>query len=228
MLLCCAALRFSRLRAPGTEALTQDCDGPKTAARVSDTKTASWIAALERARAELERALSSDGLPRGTDGDADRAGDERALGANPVYRCWEQLNEAIDELRSRAQAAQASAQRRVSLRDVLEQVRGDAGLLQGAEPQAGVARAGRRVVAWGAPSELDPPAAPSVEAGPAAPEAEEAMVSFVIREPARPPPAAGHGGDASGAKQLTVPPHTQEPEPDPGAEAEVVIIPRRR
>jgi hypothetical protein len=195
---------------------------------VSHTKTASWIAALERARAELERALSADGPSRGADGDTDRAGDERALGANPVYCCWEQLNEAIDELRRRTQAAQVSAQRRVSLRDVLEHVRSDAGLLQGAEPQAGVARAGWRGVAWGAPSELEPPAAPSVHAGPAPPEAEEATVSFVIREPARPPPAAGHGADASGAKQLTPPPDPQEPEPDPGAEAEVVIVPRRR
>jgi hypothetical protein len=185
---------------------------------LSDTKTASWIAALERARAELERALAADGLlppPRGPGSGTDRPGEEHALGTNPVYRCWQQLNEAIDELRRRARAVPATARRRVSLRDVLERIRGDADLPQGTEPQADVASV----------DPLDPPAAPPVEAGSALPEAEEATVSFVIREPAR--PQAPAQDDAASAAGKPLPP-TREPEPNPGAEAEVVIVPRRR
>jgi hypothetical protein len=195
---------------------------------VIDTKTAGWIAALERARAELERALEADGvLPasRGADGDTNRAACKGALGADPVYRCWEQLSGAIDELRRLAQAAPTTARRRVSLRDVLEHVRSDAGLLQGAKPQVGGAKAGQAGVA-AAPSGLEPLAAPFAEAGSVPLEAEEATVSFVIREPARSPPVALHGGEALAAK-MPKPPQEQ-PEPDPSAEAEVVIVPRRR
>ncbi|MBO0765863.1 MAG: hypothetical protein J2P50_14930, partial [Hyphomicrobiaceae bacterium] len=74
---------------------------------MKDPETASWIAALERARAELEGALRADM-------DAYVLVGNRAR--NPVYRCWEQLNRAIDELR---QAPPVPARRRVQLREAL-------------------------------------------------------------------------------------------------------------
>ena len=117
---------------------------------MSDTETASWIAALERARTELETALSVDApwqAPRGAAGDADWAGYETALAGNPVYRCWAQLSEAIEHLRRQAQAqSQAEApagRRRVSLRDVLDHIRSDPALLEGAETGAAAAPADR-------------------------------------------------------------------------------------
>jgi hypothetical protein len=207
---------------------------------VSDTETASWIAALERARTELETALSVDApwqAPRGVAGDADWAGYETALAGNPVYRCWAQLNEAIEHLRRQARApsqVEATAgRRRVSLRDVLEHIRNDPVLLEGAEAPAAATET-PRIEVTPAPAGSDPelPAsAPLAEPGRAPPA--EATVSFVIRESARRPPAAGMGGAASTPREPTVPappPRVPEPEPesDPGWEAEVVIVPRRR
>jgi hypothetical protein len=207
---------------------------------VSDTETASWIAALERARTELETALSVDApwqAPRGAAGDADWAGYETALAGNPVYRCWAQLNEAIDHLRRQAQApSQAETtggRHRVSLRDILEHIRTDPALLGGAEtPAAAAAGTPQTEVATAARSDPGQPGgAPLAQAGRAPPE--EAAVSFVIREPARRPPASGIGGGASTPRQPTAPvaaPRAPElePEPDSGAEAEVVIVRRRR
>jgi hypothetical protein len=195
---------------------------------VSDTKTASWIAALERARAELEGALSVDAhwrAPRRSTGDADRSGHEKTFGANPVYRCWVQLSEAIVELRRQAQADASPGRPRVSLRDVLKHIHSDPTLL--AEPQAAAADPGRIEAAQAPPCDPGLPATPPAQVGHAPPEAEEATVSFVIREPIRPAPVAGHGRAASAAKKAT-PPEGREPEPDPGAETEVVIVPRRR
>jgi hypothetical protein len=206
---------------------------------VSDTETASWIAALERARTELEIALSVDApwqAPRGAAGDADWAGYETALAGNPVYRCWAQLNEAIEHLRRQAQAqarSQAEApagRRRVSLRDVLEHIRNDPALLEGTEMRASAAETPRTEVAPAARSDPElPGSAPLAETVRAPPEPEEATVAFVIREPARPAPAAAINGGASTPKQPTVPAAPPRvPEPDPGAEAEVIIVPRRR
>jgi hypothetical protein len=174
---------------------------------VSDTKTASWIAALERARAELESVLCADArrrAPRGAAGDAGWASYEKALATNPVHRCWAQLSDAIEELRRRPQAE--AGRRRISLRDVLEHIRSDDA---SERPAAAPAGAG--------------PTPPE----PAPPGAEEATVSFVIREPARAVPVAGNGSGASAGK-TPAPPAEREPVPDPGAEAEVVIVPRRR
>ncbi len=202
---------------------------------MSDTKTASWIAALERARAELEGALSVDALwrsPRGAAGDTDWAGYDKALRTNPVYRCWAQLNEAIDELR-KPQAEPAAVRRRISLRDVLEQIRSNSPLVPGSEPEAAASPAEGAVLAQTAappgpePSAASSPATPPAGSGPVPPEAEEATVSFVIREPVRRAPAAGQRGERTPPKQ-PAPPTISGPEPDSGAEAEVVIVRRGR
>jgi hypothetical protein len=204
---------------------------------VSDTKTTGWIAALERARAELERDLSADERWRGQgEGGAPPGHRERdrALAESPVYRCWEQLNAAIEELRA-VQAGPAPARHRVSLREVLERIRADAGLAE-AEPQASVSDGVRQTK----PARMEPagtaPSAPSTESGlgrpPAKsaaimppemePEMEEATVSFVIREPVRAAPAASQIGEAA-----SIPEEPPAEEPDPGAEAEVTIVRRR-
>ena len=189
---------------------------------MSDTKTTSWIAALERARAELERDLSADaGWCGHGEGGAVPGHLERALADSPVYRCWEQLNVAIAELRN-AQAGPASARRRISLREVLERIRADAGPTE-AEPHLPVSDGVAQSKPTG--SGLGEPPAKSTTTMPPEmqPEMEEATVSFVIREPVR-TPGASHVGEAA-----SVPgePPAQEPEPDPGAEAEVTIVRRR-
>lgn len=206
---------------------------------MSDTKTTGWIAALERARAELERDLSAEERWRGhgeggaPPGDRER---ERALADSPVYRCWEQLNAAIEELRN-AQAGPAIARHRISLREVLERIRADAGLTE-AEPQPPVSDGVPPARPAGMEAAQAPPSAPSTESRlgvpPAKstvtmppemePEMEEATVSFVIREPVRGAPAASHVGEAA---LIPEEPPAEEPEPDPGAEAEVTIVRRR-
>jgi hypothetical protein len=188
---------------------------------VSDTKTASWIAALEQARAALEQALSADGHWRALREDVAPSGlteHERALAANPVYRCWEQLNGAIEELRRR-QTGPTSARRRVSLREVLEHIHSDAEL-SGAPPQPP-----ESAVAQAKPARTEPADASAGLNVNVAPEPEEATVSFVIHEPARAAPVAGHGGEASVPEE---PPPAEAPESDLGTEAEVTIVPRRR
>jgi hypothetical protein len=212
---------------------------------VSDTETTGWIAALERARAELERALAGDPhwrALREAGAETGRAAHEQALAGNPVYRCWEQLNGAIEALRrgarsgarAGAQAGPAPARRRIALRDILEHIRGDPALEE-AGAHAAASEPWRTEPARTAASGAEPASAPG-PGEPATPaegradgvpvEPEEATVSFVIREPARPAPAAGESGVPSGPEPA--PPETAEPEPDLGAEAEVVIVPRRR
>lgn len=214
---------------------------------MSDAKTASWIAALERARTELEGALSADDTWRRRGAgrsDANRAAYERELGGNPVYLCWLQVNEAIEKLRREidvgawTEAGATTARRRASLRDVLEHIRGDAALPRGCEPQAAAADGRRSEPSEEPPSGPEPPstanpagaAMPPAGTAHASPEAEEATVSFVIRERAPPASPAGQGGDASAQKEPV--PHeagaAKEPEDDLGTEAEVVIVPRRR
>jgi hypothetical protein len=196
------------------------------------------MAALERARAELESVLCADAhwrASRESAGDAGWAGDEKAFAANPVHRCWAQLGEAIEELRRRPQAEAGAGRPRISLRDVLEHIRNDAALLQQPERQAAAPEAERTEPARTAPRPASasgwPAAAPAgtgpAPPEPAPPEGEEATVSFVIREPARAVPVAANGSGASAGKTPT-PPERREPAPDPGAEAEVVIVPRRR
>ena len=194
---------------------------------MSDTETASWIAALERARTELETALSVDApwqAPRGVAGDADWAGYETALAGNPVYRCWMQLSEAIEELRQQPRAEPSAGRRRISLRDVLEVIRSDAATPHGDGPQAPRSDAAQSALSQ-PPAAPEPPGGPVAEAGHAPPEAEEATVSFVIREPARsaPPPHK----EASAAR-TPVPAASPEEEPGLGVEAQVVIVPRQR
>lgn len=228
---------FSALRrvlqpfAPGTKALTQDYDRAKTGNLVSDIKTASWIAALERARAELEQALAADPhwrAPHGPSGDVDWAGYEQAFVRHPVHRSWAQLNRAIEELRqaqAEAQTESAAARHRVSLRDILEQIRSDPLLLRHAERHAAASDTARTEAGSTVPSGM--PRA----SGHAPPEAEEASVSFVIRELAPLAPIAGNGRDTPVPDEPASPPESPkaiELEPDPGAEAEVVIVPRRR
>jgi hypothetical protein len=199
---------------------------------VSDTRTASWIAALERARAELERDLPADGRWRGHgEGGAlptHREG-ERALADTPVYRCWVQLSAAIEELRN-AQVESVTARHRVSLREVLERIRADAGLPD-VEPRPPMSDVPQTETVGTEPAEAAP-SAPSTESGldaPSAkpavstpPETEEATVSFVIREPVGVAPAASHAGGAA-----TVPKEPPAEEPDLGAEAVVTIVRRR-
>jgi hypothetical protein len=213
---------------------------------VSDTETASWIAALERARAELEGALAADPrwrALRGAGAETSRAAHAQALAGNPVYRCWQQLSGAIEELRRQAQAganagAQAGpapARRRIALRDILAHIRSDPAL-EDARPQAAASEPeptepARTAASIGGPASTPGPRGPATPAeGPADSvpmESEEATVSFVIREPARPAPVAGMSGEPSGPKEPS-PPETAEPESDLGVEAEVVIVPRRR
>jgi hypothetical protein len=195
---------------------------------VSDTETASWIAALERARAELESALSADAswhAPCGAGGDVDWAGYEAALARNPVFRCWAQLNGAIEDLRRHAQPA-PPGRRRVSLREVIEHIRAGPALPEPTAPASEAAETQRMEAASAAGSDPGlPAAAPMAEGGHARPEAEEATVSFVIREPAPPAVVAPDRTKASAAKK-PIPPKSAEP--DPGTEAEVFIVPRRR
>jgi hypothetical protein len=210
---------------------------------VSDTETTSWIAALDRARAELESALEADAHWRALRR-ADETGrtvHERALAENPVYRCWQQLNGAIEEQRRRGQsgtqAGPAPARRRIALREILERIRSDPAL-QDARPQAAAseperpeparpAASGAELASTPGPGGLATPAEGRADSVPMEVEPEEATVSFVIREPARAAPAAGRSGEPSGPKE-PAPLETAEPEPDLGVEAEVIIVPRRR
>jgi hypothetical protein len=203
---------------------------------VSDTKTTGWIAALERARAELERDLSAEERWRGDGEGGAPPGHrerERAPADSPVYRCWEQLNAAIEELR-KAQAGPATARHRISLREVLERIRADAGPSE-AEPPPPVSDGVPQTKPAGMEAAQAPSSAPSTESRlgvpPAQstatmpeiePEMEEATVSFVIREPVRAAPAASDVGEAA-----VVPEEPPAKEPDPGAEAEVTIVRRR-
>jgi hypothetical protein len=214
---------------------------------VSDTETTSWIAALERARAELESALEADAhgraLRRAGAETGRTAHEQQALAENPVYRCWQQLNGAIEEQRrkvqSGAQAGPAPARSRIALREILERIRSDPALedaLQDAGPQAAAsepecpeparaAASGAEPASTPGPGGLATPAEGRPDSVPMEVEPEEATVSFVIREPARPAPAAGRSGEPSGPKE-PAPPETAEP--DLGVEAEVIIVPRRR
>jgi hypothetical protein len=201
---------------------------------VTETETERWIAALERARAELETALAAD--PHWLAlraAEAARAEHAQALAGNLVYRCWAELDAAVAALRRethRGASSPAQGRRRVSLRDVLEHIRTDHMLqdtmLQDTGPQA----ASPAEAAAASSPGPDGPATP-LEAGSVEPE--EATVSFVIREPARPPADARQAGEEPMPTQPAVPPAATEapkaePDPDPGAEAEVTIVPRRR
>ena len=115
-------------------------------------------------------------------------------------------------------------------RDILERIRSDPALQ--ATGQAAASEPGRTEPDQRAASDAEPASTPergglatSAENVPVEPE--EAAVSFVIREAARPAPAAGLSGEPSGPKQ-PAPPETAEPEADLGVEAEVVIVPWRR
>jgi hypothetical protein len=208
---------------------------------VSDTETTSWIAALERARTELESVLAADARWRALEeagAEASRPAHEEALAENPVYRCWQQLNGAIEELRrkiqSGAHAGPAPLRRRIALRDILEAIRGDPAL-QDAGARAAASEPAGTEPAQTAGSGVEPmstprpdgPATPAEARADDVPEPEEATVSFVIREAARPAPAVGQSGEPSGPKE-PVPPETAEPEADLGVEAEVTIVSRRR
>jgi hypothetical protein len=186
-------------------------------------ETTSWIAALERARAELEAALATDPRWSGA-GSTDLDGRRWQPGYNLVYRCWAQLNEAIEALR-KAQAGPATpARRRVSLREVLQHIRADA-----EPPRTGPADAGGRGAASAAPAVNAAPAPERAAEGASGEAPEAAEVSFVIREPARAAPAAGdHGSEASAREPLPPRVAPEPPDPDLNAEAEITIVPRRR
>ena len=180
---------------------------------MSDDRTRRWLGALERARAQLEIALSADkdwralGLATSR---ASRLAHERALSGNPVYQAWDLLGHALTEMHAggpagggsepaaprrtkdhpagSAQPAQA-ARRRIELRDVVEHIHRDAAL--GGRKPAAVDRDRDRT----APAATARPRPPSgIEddgpfrpsgARPTAAVEEEATVSFVIREPER-------------------------------------------
>jgi hypothetical protein len=180
-----------------------------------DIKTESWIAALERARAELESVLK-------VGDDADAHGQERA--GNPVYQCWERLNLAIEELRRSPPAT-----RRVELRHILAQIRSEAA--GKATPQP--AEADRPTPpAQGDAAPLSPLGDDASDAPPAGfgiptVDLEEASVTFVVRERAR----AARASDSPAAHPPPAAPGPDEPDDphdDAGAEARVTIIKRKR
>jgi hypothetical protein len=182
---------------------------------LQDTRTANWIAALERARAELEGVLKDDD-------DADAHGQE--LAGNPVYRCWERLNLAIEELRQSPPAV-----RRVELRHILAQIRSEAAG-EAAPPPAEAdrsARPARGDVAPLAPLEDGASDAPPAGFGIPPVDHDEAHVTFVVRERARP----ARGNDPAEAGPPPAEPGPDEPDyphDGPGAEARVTIIKRTR
>jgi hypothetical protein len=78
---------------------------------VATDKTRGCIAALERARAEIETALAGDAdwlaLRRAAPGSSPLA-QELAFAANPLYRSWMHLNEAIGDLQAALPAERRS------------------------------------------------------------------------------------------------------------------------
>jgi hypothetical protein len=210
-----------------------------------DPITAQWIAALKRARAELEIVLSGDedwlALGASSSGPSHSPA-KGALAASPVYRCWEQLSGAIEDLLLNSVAhagAQSHARRqRIELRHVLEHIQSEAALGEPPQPVLDIEWAQADVVR-GLPLAMGDtgstlPGAP--ESGVPLLEPEEAEVSFVIREPEPPVRVAGSQGRRSPhsvrpakAPQPTGPADTQgEPPGERGAEAEVVIVSRPR
>jgi hypothetical protein len=188
---------------------------------VSDTETERWIAALERARAELEAALAAEphwlALREAV---AAHAEHERALAGNPVYRCWTELDSALAALQRglHGETGGAARRRRVSLRDVLEHLRGETAV-QAAKTESHAPPP--------SPPEPASPGMPPAGASDLQPEAEEATVSFVIREPVR--PGAGQDSDDTAAPvPPTAAPEPPKPEHGEGIEADVTIVPRRR
>ncbi len=218
---------------------------------MTDHRPPNAIAALEQARAQLEialgpnahwRALGRATLP------ANRAAHERALADNPVYHAWKLLGQALAELQAwgamgwalrtdmgpgaaadmgHEDAAPAAVppqapRPRVELRQVLERIRVEAPVAS-AGPAAGAAAAADH-----GPGE--PPAAPAI--APADIEIEEAAVSFVVREPARPiaqaapaaEPPVDPGGTLEGAGASGAITPSNDDEDD--TETEVRIVPR--
>ncbi|HEY1244699.1 MAG TPA: hypothetical protein VGF29_07690 [Hyphomicrobiaceae bacterium] len=182
---------------------------------MQDTKAESLIAALERARAELEGVLK-------VGDDTDAHGQERAC--NPVHRCWEQLNLAIEELRRSPPALG-----RVELRHVLAQIRSEAAG-EATSPPAEAGRAAPPAHSDAAPLfPLEDGASDAPPAGFCIPpvDVEEASVTFVVRERMRP-------ARASNSAEVHPPPAEPDPgKPDdphhsPRAEARVTIVKRTR
>ena len=188
---------------------------------MSDTETERWIAALQRARTELEGALASDphwlALREAV---AAHAEHEQALAGNPVYRCWAELDAVLAALQRGGRGETGGAavrRRRVSLRDVLEHIR----------EETAVPGAGTESRAPPSPPEQARAGTAPADPGELRPDSGEATVSFVIREPVRP----GAGQASSEAAALVppaAPPEPPKPEPGGGAEADVTILPRRR
>jgi hypothetical protein len=181
---------------------------------LQDTKTESWIAALERARAELEGVLKvGDG--------ADAHGKESA--GNAVYRCWERLNLAIEELRRSPPAL-----RRVELRHILAQTRSEAA----GEAKPPPAEAGRPAPpAQGDAAPLSPLRDGASDAPPAGfgippVDLEEASVTFVVRERVR--PARASDSDVHPPPAEPEPNEPDDPHDGPGAEARVTIVKGKR
>jgi len=90
---------------------------------VAEHKSADRMAALEQARAQIEIALSAneDWLAFRQAGSS-RLLHERALAGNPLYRSWDLLNEAIQELH--AKGAQQSEVQTSTAHDDLTRIRG--------------------------------------------------------------------------------------------------------
>jgi len=91
---------------------------------MTEHKTADRIAALERARAQIEIALSSneDWLAFRRAAAGSRLLYERALAGNALYKSWDLLNEAIQDLH--AKGSQPSAVQARTANDDLTRVRG--------------------------------------------------------------------------------------------------------
>jgi hypothetical protein len=180
-----------------------------------DTKTESWIAALERARAELEGVLK-------VADDADAHGKER--GRNPVYRCWQQLNLAIEELRRSPPAL-----RRIELRHVLAQIRSEmAG--ETTPPPAEACRPALPALGDAAPlfpMDDGAPDAPPAGFGMPQVDLDEASVTFVVRERVR-PARAGDSAEVHPPPAESDPNEPDDPHDSPGAEARVTIVRRTR
>ena len=199
--------------------------------------TADEIAALERVRAEIELALSSNAdwlaFRRGGTG---RQLAELALAGNPLYRSWDLLNGAIRDLQAEGARQRGAdprvrdAARNVKLADVLESIRNDTAL-RGTELPSVVLDGQQPTPLLG---QEQPPAARNSAPGPDSVarvvfEPEEATVTFVIREPVEPVPDLARERDAqlgprspdsaaSAAASLAGPPDSD------AGEAEVVIV----
>jgi hypothetical protein len=116
---------------------------------VTEDRTTDRIAALEQARAQIEIALSGDEdwrALRQVAAGSSRRPHERALANNPLYRSWNLLNEAIQDLR--AKGARQREGEPGNAPDDLTRIRGVGPALARRLADRGITRYGQ-IAAWG-------------------------------------------------------------------------------